>query len=215
MAQSYKLSLTFMLIMILVGCNVTTPPDLSVRQSEVIQSERVHRHHLSSFSKTKAEILAKDYLMQNLNQPLRLLITYTENVRNAERNAKDKSREVEEIFRKLGIKHIHTEYLATTQAEANQLIISYPSYVARAPIDCREMPTENGAQSDEINKNYKMGCGIQSALVQQIADPKDLLGRAGVGRGDAKRTGIVSEPYMTGVQNDPMDGLRSSDVSGQ
>jgi type IV pilus biogenesis protein CpaD/CtpE len=215
MLKPHLLIMLLLATISLSACNVTTPPDLAVKQGQVVKSEKVKRYPLASFSKAKAEVIVKDYQAQNLAEPLRLIFTYAQNKHNAEKMARDMRHKTENIFKNLGLTHLQSELLATDEREAGQLLIAYTAYIAKASDDCRDMPTEHGAQSEEINKNYKIGCGIQNSFMQQVADPQDLLGRAGLDRNDAKRAGIMAEPYMVGTPNEPLDGLRSSDVSGQ
>lgn len=91
-------------------------------------------------------------------------------------------------------------------------LIAFDTLHAQGPADCTDMPGLYKLPAEESAWNYKLGCGVKTVMARQIADPRDLEGKAGLGgHNDGERAANIVTGYRTGET--PRDYLPSYVIS--
>lgn len=111
------------------------------------------------------------------------------------------------LRRKTGGTNVATDILPVhASGDASEALITYGSVSAHAPSDCQAMGGVDGNET-HADQDYKYGCTIETLLSQQIANPKDLKGRAGLDAGDGRRqSNILEGGYRSGTPNSALQG---------
>lgn len=142
-------------------------------------------------------------------------LTVTYDPRSKASTAMHASNEIARIsegLRKNGVAHVETNIMPVKgQGSEARALISYNSYSALAPQDCNLMPGLRDLNVDN-DKDYNLGCSVETVFARQIARPKDLQGRAqNDPTSDGRRASNVVELYRTGAFNEPLEGETASD----
>ncbi|MBL1146641.1 MAG: hypothetical protein HND56_04640 [Pseudomonadota bacterium] len=120
------------------------------------------------------------------------------------------------LFEKYGIENTRVEMvpLPNHGKKTADLVVNYNAWKLSAPDGCgpERIPGYYGAEGGDKIRDYKIGCETETYLSRMISDPRDLKGRSGLPRGDAAREGDMQQNYRTGVPNEPLEGLSSSDI---
>ena len=126
-------------------------------------------------------------------------------------NASQEASRIASLMRSKGIHDVNANILPVNElgSEAN-VLISFTSYSASAPQDCETMP---GFANTDIGfeKDYKLGCTVETVLARQVARPKDLAGNADAGdTTDGRRASNIVDVYRSGAPNQPLNGQTAS-----
>lgn len=104
---------------------------------------------------------------------------------------------------------VQTEFLP--MKDQSTLAVTYNYMVARGPRDCEPMA---GYSHTDIgnNRNYKMGCTVETLIARQVANPRDLLGQSyDTIESDGRSAANIVNTYRSGAQNEPLGGFTASD----
>ena len=122
------------------------------------------------------------------------------------------------LFEKYGIDNTRIEMVPLPNHGKNtaDLVVNYNAWKLSAPDGCgpERMPGFYGAEGGDKIGAYKIGCETETYLSRMVSNPRDLKGRGGLPDGDAAREGEMQQNYRTGVPNEPLEGLSSSDIGG-
>lgn len=127
--------------------------------------------------------LSQDYDRHG-DSPLYIALGYNPDHKNAKLGAYNKSNILKGQLAKLGMKNavVKTVPIMGSEGEA---VIGYDRITAKGPENCGTVP---GLQSDTgAYGDYGLGCAYKNAMAKQIAYPKDLEGKSGMGEWDADR----------------------------
>lgn len=96
-------------------------------------------------------------------------------------------------------------------------LIAYDSLQAQAPAGCTAMPGLDAEPIGPQDFNYSIGCGVKSMIARQIANPRDLEGRAGLTPGaDGERAAaIISTQYKSGEPRAYLPSYIISELAGK
>ena len=122
--------------------------------------------------------------------------------------ASGKAANIAATLRNYGIHNIQSDILPVSGE--NSLIISYAYYTAHGPKNCTTMPgyadTNIGSQKD-----YNIGCTVETLIAKQVARPKDLLGReASDPTTDGRSAANLVNAVRAGTFNEPLGGQQAS-----
>lgn len=80
------------------------------------------------------------------------------------------------------------------------VVVAHDVLVAQGPSDCTDMPGLSSPVVEKETYDYGLGCGVKSLIAQQVANPKDLEGVAGLGGdNDGERAANIVARYKTGA----------------
>ncbi len=115
-------------------------------------------------------------------------------------------------FREHGIANLNTTILPVKgSGSVSRALVSYNAYAVKVPDDCEMM---DGIEDRNIDpdENYRLGCTRDALLAKQIADPRDLTGRANASTvSDGRRAANIVERYRIGLPNDALEGESASE----
>jgi type IV pilus biogenesis protein CpaD/CtpE len=144
-------------------------------------------------------ILADQYTRYGTG-PLELTMTYDPSSKTfTAMKALQELKKAEGMLKKKGIAGVKTSTLPVA-GESPALMVLYPSAKAQAPSSCGTMPGLTNNATDvqrDIDNGYRIGCGIETMLAQQVYRPADLEGRGGdaMGVNEGRRLTNVVETY--------------------
>lgn len=196
------------------GCDsiiYSGPSDLTTNKAEVYQEN--FSYEIATGELTQAEIsgISNQY-WSNGTGPLRLWVSYDPQSKvNTAMNATRQAEKMKSALAKGGIKDIESEIIPVAESgETSGAMISFKTLAVRAPGDC---PEPMGIDFVDIkhNKDYKMGCSIETYTAKQIARPKDLLGQDTMDNDSGRRNANTLEIYQQGKPNAELKGANASE----
>lgn len=208
----YVLSFSALTLTVLGACDMyretyVTPNRIQIEQSvfnEARALEQVNDGYLDS--------VAEEYNRTGTG-PVTVSVSYDP---FAKANNATKARvEAEKIAHELGTRGVggvNAVILPVSGSGAvSDVSLSFVTYNALPPKDCTLMDGIETRRA-ESDPNYKLGCSVDAMLVQQVARPKDLAGRAGDDTtSDGRRAANMVEIYRGGIGNKPLEGESASD----
>ena len=190
----------------LPACTQNTKSMMNNASVELVEETTVNQIALKNLDSKAIDAIARDY-QNNANGALDLSITYNPNSKSfTAMNAIHALGHIKEDFQSKGVKNITTHTIPVEQGVAT-LMYSYDILRAQAPSDCTPMPATNINNTTRFIGDYKFGCGVETALSKQIANPADLHGNATLDQRDARRESMVIEEYSKGVPRERLDGI--------
>ena len=193
----------FMLMMVglaLSACEMKAPSQLGTNRIQVVQENSTNMMGTSAFTDATARMVADDYAVRG-HGPVDVVVTYAAGA--SEGRATMESRRISGLLQKHGVQDLTVSTLpVNTPEQAGQVMVNYIKVTAKAPAGCGNHPAESRADiranEDGRYPNYNFGCGVDSYIAQQIARPKDLLGKDEMSPADGKRMGGVLQDYRDG-----------------
>ena len=207
-----NIGVAFVSLTMLAGCNLYTQSYAT--QNRVQVSEENVTHDVLLFDADDAFIgtLARHFTKHG-GGAMDLMVTYDPKSRsNTAMHATNKAADIVAALRDYGVVDIDAGVLPVkAQGSNSRLLISYNSFNAHAPKGCENtMPGMNGYI--ESDKDYKLGCSIETMLARQVAKPSHLLGRGAVGGNtDGRSATNIVDGYRSGAQNVSLEGESASD----
>jgi len=198
-----------MAALLLSGCDMSTPSQVKVEQMQVVDGMKTQELAAGAPNATRVNVVADDYL-RNGNGAFRMVVPYVGGDPLSKVSAEREAAQYKAAFAKRGVNNVQVDYAGVGAEDAGMIVVSYPSVMAQAPADCKQMTGSNGASTLVEARKYKMGCEMQTAMSQMIAHPEDLMGNAGTPDGESRRQGAVTEHYLSGTTNAPLNGLNAS-----
>ena len=181
--------------------------------SRVQVEEKPYSETLSSsqFDAGAAEAMAQQYRKHG-DGPLELVIAYDPKSPHATAmSAADEAARLGKLLRQNGVQDVKASIMPVADGgDEMKALFSYNAVNALAPKDCTLMRGVD-TRTIEAEKEYKLGCTVETMYARQIARPKDLKGQ-GVNEPttDGRRASNIVEGYRTGIQNKPLDGESAS-----
>lgn len=194
------------------GCDMYAPGSLNEKHVQVQESTFNEDIALSEFTQNHVDALAR-YYEKFGGGVMDVTVTYDpRSYRNTAMKATQESSKIVSALRGAGVRDVHASILPIEmQGDLARVLISYDTYSAHAPDGCGEMPGMDGKNTVEYNPDYRLGCSIQSAMVKQVAHPKDLMGQGNVdGKTEGRSASNIIESYRYGSKNEPLDGESAS-----
>ncbi|HPD83043.1 MAG TPA: CpaD family pilus assembly lipoprotein [Alphaproteobacteria bacterium] len=198
---------------LLVGCTQTTPSMMNTSPMQLSHETVVEQIPVNQLNDDVISAIAAQYLKNAGENPLDLTMTYDPKSKSfTAMKALHELGRVKTALKSKGVTNVTTQTLAVPQGKAS-LMVSYDIINVHAAADCMPMPGLEHNETGRFIGEYKFGCGVDTMLARQIANPKDLEGNAGLATRDARRESIVVEDYGTAQPRTPLDGVERSDLS--
>ncbi|MDB2682925.1 CpaD family pilus assembly lipoprotein [Alphaproteobacteria bacterium] len=126
-------------------------------------------------------------------------------------NASQEAARLVQFFKENYIKDVQAGILPDPQ-NPEMVLVSFTSYTAEAPEGCTTMGGVAVGSDIGKDKDYPLGCTIDTLFAKQISRPKDLKGQGSTRTSvDGRRITTKVELYRDGVQNEPLEGESASD----
>lgn len=139
-----------------------------------------------------------------------ILVTYPA-YGTAKAQAQKAAANVVQAFYTAGLRDVGLEILPIADSAPARLQISFATYGALAPEGCDPMPGVDG-RGAQLDRDYPMGCAVDTAIAKQIARPSDLLGEdVALPPRDGQPSGEVIQKYRTGEKAEDLKEEKTSD----
>lgn len=201
-----KLTAFSFLCMTVSACTGSLKPSMT---EDTVLTQRPIELHKNRHIKTLAArdvtynalmAVSEDYHRHG-DSPLYVVFGYDPDKKGARMSAHNRAAIVKGQLGKLDMRNavIKTTPILGSDGSA---VIAYDRITASGPSNCGQIPGTNGVQTGEYG-DYGVGCTVKNMMAQQIANPKDLEGVAGLGeRNDGLRTSnIVNRDVRAGETN--------------
>lgn len=188
----------FSVLAVLTACQWAMPSQINTNKIRVMEDKNSLLFDTAAFGEDQAAYVSNHYRRYGDGAAS---VTVTYEPRSNHNTASHAGRELGRILTALkrsGLKDVRGDILpVNTKGEPSKVLIGYTMYTAHAPEDCEVM---QGVESDaaKVDWDYKLGCTIDIMTARQVARPKDLLGNAELGSGDAMREGARAGIVRTG-----------------
>lgn len=96
------------------------------------------------------------------------------------------------------------------QGDTSLTLIRYQQVHAHEPEGCFAMGGVDGMPTMPVEE-YPFGCTVEMQIARQIANPKDLAGREGMGVADGRPNANIVEIYKTGAELPPLRAISIAD----
>lgn len=124
---------------------------------------------------------------------------------------------VADHFRKNNIQNIEISLAPVMKANPNLTVVGFETIKVSASEKCKDqvMPGYYSATTVDLG-HYPLGCQNAHVMRKQIANPRDLAGRANLGgQNDANRAGnVIDNTYRTGETQEYLPGFIISELGG-
>lgn len=199
----------------LSSCNLYESGRITENKIQVREDVVTRDVALASVDDAFIADLARNYTKYSSGEDIDLIVTYDPSSREATAmKAMNSISQISGELRSRGIDNINAEVLPVNSlGDEARLLISYNAYSAHAPEGCDSMMP--GLDSDtrlvNIDRDYKLGCSVQSLVARQVAKPSHLLGQgAKGGNTDGRAAANVVDYYRAGAPNAPLNGESAS-----
>lgn len=197
---------------LLSACSLYEEGHLTESRVQVVEERFAEEVPLSAVTPDYVAGLARHYEKHG-DGPVDLSVTYDPKSQvNTAMMAGQSAERLAKALRAEGIRNVNADALPVlANGDESVLLVSYMSYHAEPPKGCS---TLSGYEDTDIShdKDYRLGCTIETMLSKQVSRPKDLLGQGRVDpTSDGRRAGNIGEVYRSGVPNEPLEGETASE----
>lgn len=199
--------------LLLAGCDVTTPSQVSVGSVRVKEGVKTATLPAQKIDLERVSVISVDY-SANGRGAVSLFMPYLDGDNKQLKMAKQQAGVYKKAFFKHGLNDVKVEYVpVASDRYTDEAVVSWRALETLPPVGCeKRMPGYKGAETLESIEKYTFGCEIQTSFSKMISDPSDLSGKGGTAGGDSRRQGAVVERYKSGKPNSALKGLTASDV---
>lgn len=196
------------------GCDVTTPSRVNMTHVRVQEIYKTETFRLAKVDQGKMDDLVRFYKKDG-SGPVRIVATYMEESLKSGGSALAEGKKIQKMLQDRGVTNTLVDTVGVKDTgQSGQAVISFKALKALPPAQCGSITGKDGGETLAEDDAYMLGCESQTALSQMIANPEDLLGRDGTGKGDARRQGGVTEPYKQGTPNELFYGAAAASAIG-
>lgn len=195
--------------LLLQGCDKIVHEPTKVSQSKLQVEEEAFFEDVTveQMDSTYVAALAQHYRRQG-EGGVELSVTYDPKSKsNTAMHASQHIARISGDFRKNGVANVNTMIMPVKgSGNVSRALVSYNAFSVNVPDDCTMM---QGIENRNIDpdEDYKLGCTRDALFAKQIANPKDLAGRADTNEtSDGRRAANIVERYRTGQPNEALEG---------
>ena len=200
-------------VFLLSGCETLVHEPTFVSQSKLQVEEEAFFDdvHVSKMDAEYVAALSQHYSSKG-DGGVDLSVTYDPtSKKNTAMYASREVARISEEFRRNGVVVTSTIIPVKGQGDVSRALVSYDTYTVQEPDDCTDMPGYSDRNVDP-DEDYKLGCTKDSLIAQQVARPKDLMGRADANdTSDGRRAANIVDVYRSGMPNEALDGENASE----
>ena len=124
-------------------------------------------------------------------------------------------RAVKAALKKSGLRQAKIVSLASNTAHPF-VLVGYDALIASAPEECADQSMPGHQSATAMDDHYRLGCTVTDMMARQIADPRDLRGRSGLGSSaDGERAANQVATYRGGETLEFLPSYFISELSAQ
>lgn len=212
MNRSFLIVLLSVAAVALSGCGAKAYKESLVTKERLSIDAKMFSEHMkaSDVNAWAVQAIAEKYKRHG-EGPLTVTATYVPTSRQY--TATDATRatlNIKHMLRQHGVSNVATNILPVARGGGAEVLLRFDGLVASAPDGCGPMPGMNGAVT-EVG-SYRLGCGVESLIAMQVANPRDLMGRTAYdGHTDGRRQANIIDGYRSGEQQEPLEGMLASE----
>jgi type IV pilus biogenesis protein CpaD/CtpE len=206
--------------MILIGalalsaCEASTPSHVSVGKIQVQEQMVAKTLDARHIDPARVDTIA-EHFMRTGKGDMVLNVSYFSKDPAGRKQAQKEGEAYKKAFGQRGVTNFSVVTVPIADPRyASKAVLTYSALAASPPSGCNELPGYQGAENMETIDEYRFGCDTRAALSRMIADPSDLMGKAGTQNNDSRRSGPIIEPYKAGTPNQQMKGYQASGIGG-
>src|SRR3990172_2901692 len=194
----------------LSACDVSTPSRFTTGKIRVKEQMVTEVLDAGRIDPARVNVIA-DGFVRNARGGMTLAVSYPSGDSARKDSARKQGDAYKKSFEQRGASNISVVTVPVAhQQYTGRVLVTYKALAAVAAKDCNPLPGHKGADNMEAVDQYKFGCETQTAMGRMVADPSDLLGKAGTQKNDSRRSGATVESYKAGTPNQSMQGLQAS-----
>ncbi len=201
--QHVLLALAAISALSLGGCAKIDMPSKMTTQKIALESDNHSQtYKVASLNAVQFDEMG-DHFRRYGNSQAEVIVSYDPySKKNTAMKATDHLHRITAELGKRGVSNIKGSILAADYSgDDPEMIIGYSSVSAQPPEGCGMIPGSDTMRA-ELDFDYELGCSVQTMVSRQVARPADLAGRSpDSAHGDARRAGVVVEPYRAGRPN--------------
>lgn len=185
----------------------TASPLIELKQDYAVTRLNPNQLDARSFGE-----IAKHY-QRTGSGPVYAVIAYNPDVKAGKTDMMQ--RDVKTALNQVGLHNSKTVALATN-TDYPFVLVGYDALIASAPDQCKGHDMPGHQTATKMDDDYPLGCTVTGMMAKQIADPRDLRGRAGVGASaDAERGANQVVTYRSGEVQDFLPSYFISELTAQ
>ncbi len=196
-----------------MGCNLYEPTKVTDKRVQVRQESFMEDVEISRVDDAFIAEIARHYTRHG-EGAMDLVLTYDpRSYRNTAMQATTTVSDIAVTLRDYGVEDINPNIMPVKAlGDVPRLLVSYQGYTAHAPDDCGLMAGLDKSAGVGSQKDYKLGCSVETMIARQVSRPGDLLGRENTdltteGRGASN----IVDGSRSGTLNQPLEGESASE----
>ncbi len=196
----------------LVGCNLYEPTKVTDKRVQVKAESFVEDVEVSRVDDAYIAAIARHYTRYGEGD-MDLILTYDpRSYRNTAMQATNKVSDIAVALRDYGVENINPNIMPIkAQGDVPRLLVSYEGYTAHAPDDCDLMAGLDRSVELGSQRDYKLGCSIETMVARQVSRPGDLLGKEQTDmKTEGRSASNIVDVSRTGALNAPLEGETAS-----
>lgn len=200
---------------LLIACTQTTPSRMNTSPMQLAHQTVVEQIPVAQLNDVTITNIAEQYKENTSSGPLDLTMTYDPQSKSfTAMKALHELGRIKNALKSKGVTTVTTQTLAVPQGKAS-LMVSYDIISAQAANDCMPMPGLEYNETGRFIGEYKFGCGVDTMLARQIANPADLEGNSKMATRDARRESVIVDGYSSAQPRVPLNGIERSDLAAE
>ncbi len=194
---------TVLSVFVLGACTQTTPSMMNTQKPLLVNETIIEQVALNDLSDDMLESLAARY-SKNGTGPLELTMAFDPTSKSfTAMSAAQKLQSIKTVLAHKGVRDVVTETLSIKAAQP-ALMVSYDSLRAQGPQGCKMIPGLDNNETSRFLGDYQFGCGTETMMARQIANPADLQGNDGLGPRSGRREANILNGYEKGAPREPL-----------
>ncbi|NCO04426.1 MAG: hypothetical protein GW903_09570 [Alphaproteobacteria bacterium] len=194
---------TVLSVFVLGACTQTTPSMMNTQKPLLVNETIIEQVALNDLSDDMLESLAARY-SKNGTGPLELTMAFDPTSKSfTAMSAVQKLQSIKTVLAHKGVRDVVTETLSIKGAQP-ALMVSYDSLRAQGPQGCKMIPGLDNNETSRFLGDYQFGCGTETMMARQIANPADLQGNDGLGPRSGRREANILNGYENGAPREPL-----------
>lgn len=196
---------------VLSSCDFYEPGTLSHQKIQAVQEEASEDVPLAQADAAYLRGLADQYRKSSTGGPMQVTVAYDPAAPGGAAHAKAGLARVLRSLNQEGVTTVSGSVLPVHAQREEHLVVAYRGYKLLPPPDCGLMEGIN-SRDVVLNKDYRLGCTVDTLLSRQIANPKDMTSdRASDGVSDGRRAANIIDIYRSGAPSEKLEGETASE----
>ena len=206
----YTILALIALCMLLTACDLYEESTVNTTKMRLEESTYSQSFDVNSLSEGKMLEIARHYEKHG-DGPMSLTVSYDPKSRShGAMQASNEAARIVSYLGKKGVSNVESGIMPVVNSGPGmKALVTFDSYVATGPEGCEAMGGTYD-HTEDLDKEYRLGCTRDMLFARQLARPADLKGRKISPTTDGRRVANSTETYRTGIPNEPLVGESAS-----